>query len=461
MVSTEELIKLAEQPEKPQSQLSTTELIKMASQPQPKMTWGQVGMQAVRNVPSDAITQLQNIVHLVKQPGKTIPESIGATASGIGKLGIGLIESLIPGEQGHEQVAFSVWNQLKQDYGGIENLKQTIANKPVQIMLDASSLLLGGGGAARMAGAKTGISAISKVGKVISKAGEIIEPTNIITAPIRAGAKAFIPKWMPERLYMSTLKPIGETPDELRKISNFGLNKELTVRYNSWLKVQGQINNLKSQVNEIIEKGTVRGDLIDINDIVKYYDDLKDSYAPFTDRPDLVSRQIDYAKNALIDYHTKRSEGKLTPSDIQKIKVTQHKLLENVYGELNASTKKALQKSLAYGTRENLEKLYPELKNLNLSMGEMLEFNKHLGKALMTHEKADLVRNIAFMIKAVVDQPLLKSKLAIWLNKAKKNNPLGNPKALQKDLLLQLGRITEQARPIEEYQNLQGESTLR
>ena len=87
------------------------------------MTARQVAGQAITNIPSSAFQYGQDIYSAISDP-------IG-TAKSIGELGLGIIQLVIPGEQANEKQAKAVGAYFANRYGGMENIKRTIANDPV------------------------------------------------------------------------------------------------------------------------------------------------------------------------------------------------------------------------------------------------------------------------------------------------------------------------------------------
>ena len=66
---------------------------------------------------------------------------------------------------------------VKERYGGLENIKSTVAKDPAGVLADVAGLAMGGGGLAAKAAGTAGKlgSAASKVGK----AGRAIDPTRL------------------------------------------------------------------------------------------------------------------------------------------------------------------------------------------------------------------------------------------------------------------------------------------
>ena len=152
------------------------------------MGYGDMLAQAATNVPSSAGNLVSNLYHAVTNPVQTV--------SGILDVGAGALQKAMPKpvvdfinkfETNPEaaQRAVNAANQaggaLKERYGGIENIKNTIATDPVGAMADISTLLSGGGtiaGRIPMAG---------KVASTLTTAGEVTNPINaMINAPTKA-----------------------------------------------------------------------------------------------------------------------------------------------------------------------------------------------------------------------------------------------------------------------------------
>lgn len=126
------------------------------------------------------------------------------TARNIKNTVSGAAEKLIPGDQGHEKYADAVGQFFASRYGGIENLKKTLAEDPVGFVADAATLLSGGelalarapgvaGHVARAAGAASRaidpINATLKAGKAVAKgAGAVAGRVASDTSGVLTGA---------------------------------------------------------------------------------------------------------------------------------------------------------------------------------------------------------------------------------------------------------------------------------
>ncbi len=140
------------------------------------MSMGEVGMQAVRNLPSSAAQFAQDVVTPIFRPVETI--------GNLGDLIIGSVQKMIPGVQSREGYADAVGQFFADRYGGMENIKRTMANDPVGFMADVSTVLTGGGAAAARAPGMVG-----QAGRAVQRAGAVVDPLQAVgrsVAPIAA-----------------------------------------------------------------------------------------------------------------------------------------------------------------------------------------------------------------------------------------------------------------------------------
>ena len=96
------------------------------------------------------------------------------TATSMGKLGLGVLQKLVPGKQEYEAHADAVGKFFSERYGGWDAIVNTIEKDPVGALGDLSMILSGGGtAAARMPGV------FGKAGKVMQDAGRLSDPLSI------------------------------------------------------------------------------------------------------------------------------------------------------------------------------------------------------------------------------------------------------------------------------------------
>jgi hypothetical protein len=133
------------------------------------------------------------------------------------------------------------------------------------------------------------------------------------------------------------------------------------------------------------------------------------------------------------------SKGASLPiAEAQKTKQAIYTILKNSYGELSTATKEA-NKGIARGIKEEIVEIFPEIKSLNAQESLMLRLEPIIEKAAGRLNKRDLmgigtpiagaaasavagpsIGKVAWLTKAVLDHPSVKTYIAIALNKGAK-----------------------------------------
>lgn len=133
-----------------------------ATQPQ---SWKDVAASAVGNAVPSAQRFGGDIWHAVSNPVET-GQNLWNVASGA-------VQKVIPGDQGNEKYADAVGSFFADRYGGIDNLKRTMATDPVGFLADAATVLTGGEMALARAPGMAGT-----VSRVAGTAARAVDPIN-------------------------------------------------------------------------------------------------------------------------------------------------------------------------------------------------------------------------------------------------------------------------------------------
>ena len=144
------------------------------------LAWGDVPMKAISNVPESFGNLVSSTAQAVMHPIDT-----GAALLATGKGAYKNVVGGYPEDDPDIAAADNVGKFFADRYGGMENLKKTMAEDPVGFMADASSILtLGGAAAARAPGIA------GKIGAVAKTAGKHIDPFTIAGKTVKNTAKA-------------------------------------------------------------------------------------------------------------------------------------------------------------------------------------------------------------------------------------------------------------------------------
>lgn len=142
------------------------------------MSWGEVGKQAVMNLPSSGANLVKGIYGAVTSPVETV--------SNVAKLAKGTAQNVLPesivGADPEAQAMASQLGQFYKDrYGSMEGFKKAIATDPAGVLADVSTVATGGGAAVAK------VPMMAKVGQAVSKVGSAVDP---LAMAVRGGAKA-------------------------------------------------------------------------------------------------------------------------------------------------------------------------------------------------------------------------------------------------------------------------------
>jgi predicted RNA-binding protein YlxR (DUF448 family) len=442
--------KLAKQQQQtPQEQPS-----RMAS-PQQR-TWGQVGKEAVGNIPSSAMEFGRNIVQPILHPIDT--------AKAVGNLAVGAVEKAIPGEQGKEQYADQFADFIKERYGSVDAFKETVAEDPVGVLSDLSMLLTGAGGPVKAAGTVGKVSKLKAAGDVVSRVGRAVEPVNIATNALGTMALKAVPSGAANRMYRSAAKFSTTIPETDRiKMAKTALTNEIMPTAGGVEKTRSLIDSLNKKITTIIDDATAQGKQIPKNAIFKHFNELRKeastSDQPMKDLADIgkVSKDID-------QYNKMISRGSYTPAELQKLKQKIYRRLETQYSKQSMDVATvAAKKTVARTAKELIEELHPEIRGMNAKEGELIDLLDSIEKSASRISNRDIA-GIGVPIKGtmggvmggtpgaaigvasgILDTPIVKAKLAIVLDKLKREGIKTSPiTTASRNALFQAGRIENQ-----------------
>jgi hypothetical protein len=171
------------------------------------MGYGEMVGQAMMNIPSSAGNLVSGLYHAVTNPVQTASGIMDVSAGGLKNAMpqsvvdfVNKFETNPEAAQRAVMAANEAGGALKQRYGSIEGIKNTIATDPVGAMADLSTLITGAGGLAR--GGAIGLNAIPKssvspiaktvsglntTADVLGKAADVTNPINtMVNLPSKA-----------------------------------------------------------------------------------------------------------------------------------------------------------------------------------------------------------------------------------------------------------------------------------
>ncbi len=309
------------------------------------------------------------------------------TAKGVYGLAAGAVQKLTPGEQEHEQNIDMLVDFMRDRYGSVEGLKKTVASDPVGVLADVASFMVPGGAALKTAGAATKLNVLKTVGNIASKTGTILDPLNVL----KGGAKLpfkLIPKELPSNTYKRAVKFSSKIPmDELNLLVNTALDNEILPTYNGLQKIRSKINVLNKEITDKIQVAASRGEKIRISEFVQGMDELKERFAFDYDT------KVNNVINSFVKQNSIKSRKlSITPQEAQRLKLEIYDELNNAYNTMSAKPIPTETKMLiAKNIKESLEKIVPEIKQLNANESSLLALRDNIEGRVATLSKGNLI----------------------------------------------------------------------
>lgn len=263
--------------------------------------------------------------------------------------------------------------------------------------------------------------------------------------PLAAGRVALHGK-TPEAAYESAMKPSTtlSAPDRAAIVQT-GLQNEIPVSPAGVEKLSDLIDDLNQKIKDTIGADPNRP--IDPNAVATRADLAKAKFAQQVNaQPDLDA--IEASKQQFLSEQgampaTAKSPAQLAPpmgaEDAQAMKQGTYRVLAGKYGEQGSATVEA-QKALARGLKEEIAAQFPEISKLNASESRLLDLQPVLERAvnrISNHQIIGIgtpvagaaatavtgstgIGKVAMVAKAVLDNPNVKSRLAIAVSKGAK-----------------------------------------
>ena len=195
--------------------------------PKPR-TWGDVPLDALKNAPKSASNLIGGIFDAVIHPIRTANAALDIGAGALRNITPSALSNIIDKADNPEQhqaalaasdTADKVGQFYKQRYGSEQGFRDTLATDPVGALADATAVLQGGAGVARLAGKAPVIAGnATQLANALDRAASLTNPaTPVVNAARYAAAKATpYVKTNPGNMLAQA---IGESPDVLRNIA--------------------------------------------------------------------------------------------------------------------------------------------------------------------------------------------------------------------------------------------------
>jgi len=136
-------------------------------------TWGGFGRNLTRSTGNLIGNTVEGIANIVN------PNMEQNTVAQLGRLALGIVDSVLPGEQGNEQYAQALGQYFADRYGGLDKIMETFYSDPAGFIDDAAMVITAGGAAATKVGKLGGLNKVASVGQDVARIGNTIEPITL------------------------------------------------------------------------------------------------------------------------------------------------------------------------------------------------------------------------------------------------------------------------------------------
>lgn len=247
-----------------------------------------------------------------------------------------------------------------------------------------------------------------------------------------------------KEIYQSSLKPPpgSNSTTKVARMVDTGIQNQIPVSAKGVEKISGLIDDLNQKISAEINSAPNRP--INPSQAVQNLNDVRQKFASQVNPQDDLA-EINKSQDQFLDQFRNQPGGavrNMTAAEAQAMKQGTYRVLGGkAYGEMKGATIEA-QKALARGLKEELDNAFPELSNLNSQEGALLDLQPVLERAVRridNHQLLGIGTPLAAAgakavtssapaaaaigaMKLVLDNPIVKSKLAFALAKASKGS---------------------------------------
>lgn len=412
-----------------------------------KTSWGQALTEAGKNLPGSTAQQFKNAWQAASHPIET--------SKAIGRVGVGAVQTMVPGKQDYEKYWWDLENALMDRYGSVEDFKQTLASDPAGLLVDLASFTFPAAKAGQM--------------PRLAKAASLLDPISGSLSMARKTAGMITPKWAPSLFFESAIKMSKTIPQKERaQIVNRALALQLMPTNRSLRKLQGLMDGVSGKIQLAVEQATGTGVKIPLDDLFKSFSEMKRELLKNSSEPLKGGRIFASVEKEIREANKRLGRGELTPLEAQNMKKKIYTEVEKEYQRIGHSPVRAgARMAVAKNLRTAIEKIVPEVKYLNPNYGVMKGLYKVLNDSAQSIRKRDFlaigtaakaygggaafgpIGAVAGLMLGLLDsQPLIKAKLGLVMAKLREKGIVVRPALLGTRLgLYQAGKVEQEPQP--------------
>lgn len=275
-----------------------------------KMSWGDALTKGVRNLPKSVYEDvLKPAAKMITEPSPFMQDPEHPE-----KKPLGLMEA-----------GKAIGKDYAQAYGGVENIKRTIAEHPARVGLDVSTVLMPAAKLAQVGG-------LAKTAGALSTVADITNPIGTAGKVVSGVRKVIGSTGLPESLMARTAKiPPGSLRDTERTkvLKTLVRDEGIPLGKNTVAKMTDTIADLDTTISREINAASRAGADMDVNRISTALDDLKRTYAN-RPKPQDYYDTIDAVKQDYLN-HAFNNQGRISLEDAHALKKGTYAEIQDYY----------------------------------------------------------------------------------------------------------------------------------
>lgn len=328
----------------------------------------------VENIPESGLNLAKDMASAVMHPIDTATAVAQLGQSGINKLAVEGAELVTgrdapPNMPGYDtQLANAAMGAVRDRYGSIDAVKNTLMTDPVGAAFDATAV----GGLSRiprvanLAAAADPVHAVSKAVKTVGKGAAQAIPDNKLTDWYKRSAKFTTTKNDAERTRMAeTAIREGVIPNDKGLIT-----------------LQDRISDLSSQIDNLIAEATETGTKIPVSAVYQHLKELRQAKGGMKLEAASDLKAIDKVAKTFTQHAKKAGRKDFTPDELQAFK-------RDIYDKINFDARHLqgtpitvdTRKAIARGAKDAISNAVDGVDGLNRQLGELLDLQPHLERA--------------------------------------------------------------------------------
>ena len=444
------------------------------------LTMGKALTEGVKNLPKSALKQVTSIWEAISKPGQTwegvksLSKDIYKNQMTVALKDMGFDPAKIKFEEGSllEHIEKTpaldiVVDDLQKTYGSYEGFKEAVAKDPARILMDIGTIAAPAAKGVEAAAMASKLPGVAKVAGAVSKGAALTEPITAASVGTKKAVgtiskltgKAF-ESLTPSGLYKSAAKMSTVLSEaERTHLADVALEAGIMPTIKGLEKIDGKITKIDETIAGMIDEANLTGNQMPLGELFKEFKDLK-SKRTLSASGLKDARAIDRVRKEILKANAKIKRGKLTPKETQQLKQTIYKDISNHYNKMkNSSANISSQKAVARGAKKYLESILPEIKSLNKADADLINLKNALDRPVSRIANRDIIglgmaskaggggvvggmvggpeiaaaAAASGVILGILDDPIVKSKIAIVLDKLQKQGvDIPNDRAIKR-----------------------------